>query len=129
MPPLSVFRRRRRPTDAGEPRLQLGGAGRGVEVVILERALIDDLELADDDVALAVLVVGQFGLDLADAGLDARHPQQPPAGLAGRVPRSLRDDFVPNRCRRIVIILGQIGRRMPTCRASASGQYRALGTE
>jgi len=61
--------------DAGHLRLQLRRARRCVELMFLKRAPVNHFELADEGVALVIVMIGQFRLDFADAGLDARCAQ------------------------------------------------------
>ena len=70
-----------------KPGLQLDTARGGVEVVVLDGAAVDVLELADQRLGVAGLVAAGLGVERPDAVPDAVGAQHPVALVLGRLAR------------------------------------------
>jgi hypothetical protein len=79
-------------TDAAQLRLQFDRSrGRG-EMMVVDGEPINHFELTEQDVDVSAVRFRRFALNFGNAGNDARMPEQPVAGIAGRprhVARSL----------------------------------------
>ena len=69
-------------TNPGQLCLQLDGARRRGEMMVVDGTAINRLQLTQQDVDVSAVRLRRFALNFRNTGDDARMPEQPVAGIA-----------------------------------------------